>query len=213
MNQIYSPEEDSYLLSKIIEEKIPSLLKKNPNLKFLEIGCGSGIQLENALKSGIKKENIFSCDINYLAVKHCRKIGFNSLVSNLFEKFKGGVSVSDFVWTKSYESVTKQGRELRGTLMPFKFNIIVFNPPYLPEDEREPKNSKLETTGGFKGGEIINKFLKQAKKHLNKNGKIFLVTSSLTKGIDFSGYKKRIISRKKLFFEELFVLKLERNNL
>jgi len=196
MDKFYSPEEDSYLLSKAVENKIPILLKKNPNLKFLEIGCGSGIQLENALKLRIKKENIFSCDINPIAVKHCKKLGFNSVVSDLFEKFKGGVSV-------------------RGTSVPLngKYNLIVFNPPYLPEDEREPKDSRLETTGGKKGGEIINRFLKQAKKHLNKNGKIFLVISSLTKGLDFSGYKKRIILREKIFFEELFVLQLESNNL
>ncbi len=196
MNQIYSPEEDSYLLSKIIEEKIPSMLKKNPDLKFLEIGCGSGIQLETALKCGIKKENIFSCDINPLAVMHCRKLGFNSFISNLFEKFKGGASV-------------------RGTLVPIngKFDLIVFNPPYLPEDEREPKESRLETTGGKKGGEVINRFLKQAKKHLNKKGKIFLIISSHTKALNFSRYKKRIIAGKKLFFEKLFVIQLERNNL
>jgi len=207
MKKIYSLEEDSYLLSKIIEEKIPSLLNKNPDLKFLEIGCGSGIQLETAFKSGIKKENIFSCDVNSVAVRHCRKLGFNSVVSNLFEKFKGGVSALRF------SSGTTRMSIARRTLVPLKFDLIVFNPPYLPEDEREPKNSRLETTGGKKGGEIINRFLKQAKKHLNKNGKIFLMTSSLTKGVDFTSYKKRIIARKKIFFEELFVLKLERNDL
>ncbi|MEK6906630.1 MAG: HemK2/MTQ2 family protein methyltransferase [Nanoarchaeota archaeon] len=175
---IYQIAEDSYLLLKIIQERIPNLLNKNPNLKFLEIGSGSGIQLETALKSGIKKENIFSCDINTEAVKHCKKVGFNCIKSNLFEKIKG------------------------------KFDLIVFNPPYLPEEKKEPRDSKLSTTGGKKGSELINEFLRQAKKYLNKDGRIFLLTSNLTKGINFNNYKKKKIEGENLFFEKIFVWEL-----
>tara|TARA_Y100000310_G_scaffold305866_1_gene346503 strand:- start:2414 stop:2959 length:546 start_codon:yes stop_codon:yes gene_type:complete len=177
-SKIYSPEEDSYLLSKVLKKKISKFLNKNPNLTFLEIGSGSGIQLKTALKLGVKKQNIFSSDINSAAVKHCKKLGFNCIKSDLFENIKG------------------------------KFDIIIFNPPYLPENLEEPRDSKISTTGGKKGSEIINKFLKQAKYHLNENGKIFLLTSNLTKGINFLNYQKKIILKKKLFFEELFILEL-----
>ncbi len=180
MSEIYSPSEDSYLLSKILEKQIPKLLIMNKNLRFLEIGSGSGIQLQTALKAGIKRENIFSLDINSNAVKECKKLGFNCVKSNLFEKIKG------------------------------KFDLIIFNPPYLSENKKEPKDSKLATTGGKKGSELINKFLKQSKKHLEKNGKILLLTSSFTKGISFLDYKKKIIGKENLFFEKLFVLELTR---
>jgi len=175
MNDIYKTSEDSYFLSEILKKKIPNLLKSNTNLKFLEIGCGSGIQLETALKLGIKKENIFSCDINPEVVKHCKNLGFNSIISDLFRNING------------------------------KYDFIIFNPPYLPEDEKEPKSSRIATTGGKLGSEVINKFLNQAKKHLRENGKIFLLTSSLTKKIDFNGYHKKLVGKKKLFFEEIFV--------
>jgi release factor glutamine methyltransferase len=178
MSEIYQPSEDSYLLSRILEEKIPKLLSKNKNLKFLEIGPGSGIQLQTALKLGIKKENIFSCDINQDVVKECKKLGFNCMKSDLFEKLTG------------------------------KFDLVIFNPPYLPENKKEPEDSKLATTGGKSGSELINKFLKQAKFHLNKNGKIFLLTSSFTKGIDFENYEKKTLGKENLFFEKLFVLEL-----
>ena len=181
MNEIYSPEEDSYLLSEVLKKQIPKLLAKNKNAKFLEIGCGSGIQLQTAFDSGIKKENISSCDINSEAVRHCKNLGFNCIKSNLFQKIKG------------------------------KFDLIIFNPPYLPSDSREPKNSRVATTGGKKGSEIINKFLKQSKKHLAKNGRIFIVASSLTKGINFLGFKKKIIAKKKIFFEELRIFELINN--
>ena len=178
MSEIYLPDEDSYLLSEILKKQIPKLLYKNKNLKFLEIGCGSGIQLQTAFDSGIKKENIFSCDINEEAANHCNKLGFKCVKSDLFSNISG------------------------------KFDVIAFNPPYLPLDSKEPESSRIATTGGKNGSEIINKFLKQAKKHLAKNGRIFLVASSLTKNINLSGYKKKILDSKKLFFEELFVWEL-----
>ncbi|MBT4258174.1 methyltransferase [archaeon] len=176
---IYEPEKDSFLLSKTLREILPNLLRKKPNLTFLEIGAGSGIQLQTAIETGIKKENIFAADINPAAVNHCKKRGFNCIKSNLFEKIVG------------------------------KFDIIIFNPPYLPEDEKEPTDSKLATTGGKQGGEIVNKFLKSAKSHLNHQGMILLLVSDLTKGINFKKIKLKVLAKEKIFFEELKVLEIK----
>ncbi len=175
MKEIYLPTEDSFFLSEILEKEILKLSNEKSEIKVLEIGCGSGIQLETFKKVGIKKQNIFSCDINSEAVKHCKKLGFNSIKSNLFEKIKG------------------------------KFDIITFNPPYLPSDKFDKEK---DTTGGKQGSEIINKFLKQAKSHLIKNGKIILLTSSHTKKINWGKWKKKLLGKKKLFFEELSVWEL-----
>lgn len=172
---IYQPAEDSFLMSRILKEKLPERLKQNSDLKFLEIGAGSGIHLETAKNLGVK--NIFSSDINPKAVNHCNLLGFNCIHSDLFEKIKG------------------------------KFDLIIFNPPYLPEDKNEPEDSKLATTGGKKGDEIILRFLKQAKNYLEKNGKIFLITSSLSPEINFEklGYNSKEIGCEKLFFERLCI--------
>ena len=59
-SNIYFPAEDSYLMSGNLEKEVAELLKVNSNLKFLEIGCGSGINLETALKCGVKKEKIIN---------------------------------------------------------------------------------------------------------------------------------------------------------
>jgi release factor glutamine methyltransferase len=181
MSTIYQPAEDSYLMSRILKEQIPSLLDKNPELKFLEIGVGSGIHLETAYNSGIKKENLFSSDINKDSVNHCSMLGFNCVYSDLFEKITG------------------------------KFDIIIFNPPYLPEDSKEPQDSRLSTTGGEKGIEIIIEFLKQAKEHLENEGKIFLITSTLSEYLDFQamGYQAKELGCEKLFFETLCVWELK----
>lgn len=172
---IYQPAEDSYLLANMLKQEIPKLLKQNPDLKFLEIGSGSGILLETAKELNIKQSNIFASDINQDAVKHCKELGFNCIYSDLFENIEG------------------------------KFDIIIFNPPYLPKDSREPADSQLATTGGESGSEIINKFLEQSKDYLKDNGKIFLLTSSLTKDIDFKDFSKKLLGKEKIFMEELFV--------
>jgi len=200
---IYEPAEDSFLMLRILKEKIPFLIKKNSNLKFLEIGAGSGIHLETAKNSGIKLENIFSSDIDKKAVLHCKKLGFNCIHSDLFEK------IPKIKIRRDPNSEDRLIKKNRG----FLYDLIIFNPPYLPEDSREPENSKTATTGGKKGNEIIIKFLKQAKNFLSKSGKIFLITSSLAKDVDFKKlkYNAKEIGCEKLFFEKLFIWELTKN--
>ena len=180
---IYQPAEDSYLMSRILKEKIPNLLQKNSDLTFLEIGAGSGIHLETVKNLGIKIENIFSSDIDKKSVAYCNLLGYNCIYSDLFENISN------------------------------KYDIIIFNPPYLPEDSREPKESRLATTGGKKGDEIILKFLEQAKGYLEVNGLIFLITSSLAENIDFGklGYSSKEVGCENLFFERLCIWELNKN--
>ena len=124
--------------------------------------------------------NVLASDINKECVEHVKKLGIKSVKSDLFENIKG------------------------------KFDLIIFNPPYLPEEKLEPKDSALSTTGGKKGNEILEKFLKQAKSHLNKNGKILVVFSSLTPNVDklLIKYKykfKKLDEQKLPMFEILYV--------
>ena len=180
MSEIYFPAEDSYLMSETLETEIPKLLNKNPDLKLLEIGIGSGINLITAKSAGVKLEKVLGTDINVKSVEQCKELGFDCFESDLFESIDG------------------------------KFDILIFNPPYLPLDKREPKESQLATTGGKKGNEIIIRFLQEAREHLNKGGVILLITSSLAENVDFKelGYLAKKINSKKLFFEELFVWEL-----
>ncbi|MCR4327409.1 MAG: methyltransferase [Nanoarchaeota archaeon] len=157
---------------------LETVLKNTKNKNLNVLEIGSGSGF--ILES--LKENGFKkvkgVDINPEAVIFCKNKSLNVIESDLFSKIKE------------------------------KFDIIIFNPPYLPLDKLEDSESKVITTGGKTGSETINRFLKEAKKHLLKNGKVFLLTSSLTKGIKWSGYKKKLISEKKLFFEKLFVWEL-----
>lgn len=174
---MYSPKEDSFLLSDTLKIYLKN---KNKEIKLLDMGSGSGIQAETCRKLGFK--NITVVDIDKESIQHLKKQKFKTIKSNLFENIKD------------------------------KFEIIIFNPPYLPEHKYDKKS---DTTGGKKGYELIIKFLKQAKKHLEKSGSILLLYSSFShpkiiqNQAKSLGYKINLLSTKKLFFEELFVVELK----
>lgn len=157
--------------------EVISKLKNLDDKKILEMGSGSGIIAKSLLSNNTEEKNLTLVDINSDAVKLLNKKFPKSKIiqSNLFKKVKD------------------------------EFDLIVFNPPYLPDDKNEDKESKLTTTGGKHGSEIINKFLKQSKCHLSRGGKIILLTSSLTKKINWNGYKKKKLATTKFFFEKLTI--------
>jgi len=169
----YEAEEDSCFFQDFLKKYFCE--KKTKNLKFLDMGTGSGILAKTAADF-LGKENVLTVDLNLEAVRELKKDGFNSVCSDLFEK------IND------------------------KFDIIVFNAPYLPRDSREPKDSQIATTGGKNGDEISVKFLGQAKKHLRREGKIFLLISSLTPIKEIKKFSGKIVARKKIHFEELLIL-------
>jgi release factor glutamine methyltransferase len=75
-----------------------------------------------------------------------------------------------------------------------KFNLIAFNPPYLPVCEKGVLQNSW--SGGRHGLEVVERFLKDVKKHLKHGGRILLVVSSL------NGLKnvERMLAKKGLSF-------------
>ena len=96
--------------------------------------------------------------------------------------------------------------------MTIKFDTILFNPPYLPKD----KVKDIALDGGKKGYELICKFLHESKKFLKPNGKILIVFSSLTgkekldKFLLDNYWKFKLLEKKHIFFEDLFVYLIEK---
>ena len=90
-----------------------------------------------------------------------------------------------------------------------KFDFIVCNLPYLATGEI----LDIATDGGAEGFEIPKKIFDSAYHNLKENGRFVFVTSSLSnyqKLIDYAqklGLDAKIIARKKLFFEELILVK------
>ena len=151
--------------------------------KVLDVGTGIGIQAIAASRNKSVKE-ILAVDIDEEAVDYCKRNIKNKkikfILSDLFFNVEG------------------------------KFNTIIFNPPYLPE-EKDLKIKDKALYGGEQGIELIKKFFSEVKSHLNKNGTILMVFSSITgkKKVDAiikkAGFKFKELDRQHIFFEDLFI--------
>ncbi len=154
----------------------------------LDLGCGSGIQGLNALKKAAKRV-VFS-DVNFKALVSARKNVFNA----------GFIDSSEFVESDLFSNISQ------------KFDLIIFNPPYVVTDDLR----FVELDGGRNGRFLLDKFLNEFDLFLKKNGVVFFLQTDLndlvkTKKILLSkGFLFEVIARKKLFFEELFVFKVFR---
>jgi release factor glutamine methyltransferase len=93
-----------------------------------------------------------------------------------------------------------------------KFDLIVFNPPYLPEKMYKD----IQYHGGKGGRKVIQKFINKAADHLRESGKILLLISSITgekevkELFETHGYKTKILARQKVPWEELIVVEAKR---
>jgi len=168
---------------------LAKLLEKKSlvNKKVLDMGCGSGF-LSIIMAKG--KAQVTGADISRDAVKATNNnaernnVSVTCIQSDLFSVING------------------------------TFDLIVFNPPYLPEgaDAKYLGKEKSHLVGGKTGREVVEKFIKQAKSHLNNGGKILLLISSLTgeeEVIDTfnkHGFRTRVLDRQKIPWEELMVI-------
>lgn len=97
-----------------------------------------------------------------------------------------------------------------------KFNLIIFNPPYLPQDKGIEDKTLY---GGKKGWEISEQFFRQASAHLFPDGKILFLFSSLThkKKIDeilaHHLFQFQELEREKVAFEELYLYLIDKTPL
>ncbi len=156
--------------------------------KVLEMGCGSGILSIISAKKGAE---VFAADIDENSLECARKNSaankakINFLQSDLFLKISG------------------------------KFSLIIFNPPYLPEEISDFSR----TWAGGKNLEIIFSFISQVKNFLAPKGEVLIAASSLSgvkkimERFHSEGLPAEIISEKKIPWETLFIIRAQKPNL
>ncbi len=162
-------------------------VKKYSKGRVLDMGTGSGLQ---AVLASYKAEKVLAVDINEKTLEKAKENAKSNKIKNI-----------EFLKSDLFEKV--EG----------KFDLIIFNPPYLPEKRGLYEDSE-QWAGGENGRELIEKFAKELGKHLKENGISLTVISSLTGPKEVKNifnelnFRVELLNKKKIPWEKLYVLKI-----
>jgi release factor glutamine methyltransferase len=171
----------------LIADQIPYYRSK----RTLDIGTGSGIL---ALVSAETAQEVVASDINPFAADCLKK---NARLNGL--DYKIDILVGDL-----FDPIRTGER----------FDLITFNPPYLPEDGYQAQRDYLDFSwsGGSNGRQVTDRFLEEFPRYLKRDGSILLVQSSLS-GIRTTisklrrkGFIAKVVASKHIHFEDIAVI-------
>ncbi len=149
-NDVYEPAEDSFLA-------VDNLGVKEDD-DVLDMGTGCGILAITAAKTA---RRIVATDINPHAVNCTRKNAETNILAHKID--------------------VRTGHLFQPVRPDEEFSLIIFNAPYLPSEPGEEKSwIDRSWVGGPGGRQVIDRFIREAPKHLRNNGRILLVQSTLS---------------------------------
>ena len=184
---VYEPSDDSFLLAENLDI--------NSGDRVLEIGTGSGIIAMYASKLAAE---VVATDIIFNAVELAEKNFSSNDINNI-----------KLLFGDLFEPIKS---EFEGENQ--KFDVILFNTPYLPTDECEILEDNLNYAfdGGLDGRKVIDRFLNEVKDYLNEGGRVQLIQSSLSNVeetlliLEELGFITEITASEKFFFEEIVLI-------
>ena len=155
----------------------------------LEIGTGSGIVAMYASKL---TDKVTATDINFDAI---------TLAESNFKA--NNIDNIELLFGNLFEPVKNR-----------KFDVILFNTPYLPTEEGEVIDDTINYAfdGGLNGRKVIDLFLNEVKNHLNDGGIVQLIQSSLSGNdetlnmLDELGFIAEIAKKEHYFFEDIVLI-------
>jgi release factor glutamine methyltransferase len=179
---VYEPAEDSFLFAENLDVE--------KGAQVLDVGAGCGLL---GILAAEKAGNVIVVDLNPYAVCCARE---NATLNNLSCKMA-------FIQTDLLTALNEKAR----------FDLILFNAPYLPAAESEEDSwIGRSWAGGINGRKVIDRFISEAQVHLNPDGRILLMQSTLANVEETickfgeQNLKARIKTELKLPFFEILTL-------
>jgi len=166
-----------------------ALEEAESGMRILEVGTGTGF-VSAVLRANFEDIRVIATEINPHAVRCAKKNGVEVLRTDLFRGIK----------PRSPEA---------------RFDLILFNPPYLPtlEEEKVPGWLNYAFDGGASGRETLERFFGEVRAYLRPGGRILVLISSITgveavqEKMEGLGFDVDIAGRTKISFEELVVVR------
>ena len=164
--------------------------------KILDMGTGCGIL---GIIAAEKASLVVAIDINPMAVR-CAK--FNAKLNGVSDKMF-------FI----------QGDLFTPLKADEKFDLILFNAPYLPTEPSEGKTLiERAWSGGASGRAVLDRFLQEIRGHIQIGGRVLLMQSTLAdvdktmKILEGKGFKGKIVASLDLpFFETIVLIEAKAN--
>lgn len=170
---------------------LASHLTFKENDSVLDLGTGCGIL---GILAAEKAEKVVAVNVNPYAVECAR---LNAKLNDL----SGKVEV-------------REGSLFDPIVADERFDLVLFNPPYLPEEEKGDSGwLERAWNGGPSGRMWIDKFLDDFPPYLCEGGVVLLVQSSLSSPqetiskLEERGFKAEVVAEEKLDFEKLMAIK------
>lgn len=184
-NEVYEPSDDSLILAHHVD-----YLVKEIGGEVLDVGTGSGIQAIIAAKYA---DRVVGVDINERALEVAAENAELNGVADRCEFRKGDL----------FSPIRKNER----------FDLIIFNPPYLPTSE-EVTTGILDAAwnGGEDGRKVIEPFIQQFGKFLKNDGTLLLLhchladTERTIAELRKKGFGVKVLEEVEVFPERLSVL-------
>ena len=164
-------------------------LEIKPGQSVLEIGTGSGIV---AMYASRLTDRITVTDINFDACMLAEKNFKANNIENI-----------EILFGNLFEVVENR-----------KFDVILFNTPYLPTEDDEVLDDTINYAfdGGLNGRKVIDLFLNEVGNHLNDGGIVQMIQSSLSgneetlEKFDQLGFIAEIAASEHFFFEDITLI-------
>jgi len=169
-------------------------LKVKEGERVLDMGTGCGIL---GIVASEKASMVLAVDINPYAV-HCAKE--NAKLNHVTDKMF-------FVQGDLFTPIKPNK----------KFDLIMFNAPYLPcEPEEKDEWLGLAWCGGVDGRAVIDRFICNVPKHLKSGGRVLLMQSTLAdvdktlEAFYKNGFEVKIVAELSLpLFEKIMLIKAD----
>ncbi len=224
--ELYAPSEDTDLIVSCVKKWFEKVFiyqtSYKKSLRILDMGCGPGTLGLYFLEELKKRHKKIYENSHLLALDRSEKALSFTKQNAILNQLQQHTTTEKTVLFKNLHSKWMEKESLGGVARKnsLKFDIILFNPPYLPGNEALINENSRNISdaiweGGKEGDELTIQFIENLSKYCKEKADVFLVSSSRTrqdrirKSFEKNGFKMVELSKSHVFFEDILCYRMK----